>query len=73
MCICGAAMERYHLNFFGNVGTVEATFKLQSVSDDDAYQVATVMLSNTRYSFVEIFDNRNLLYLLGRAGERMSA
>jgi hypothetical protein len=66
-------MGRYHLNFFGYAGTLEATSTLNSISDDNAYQVATTMLSNTAYSFVEIFDNRNLLYLLGRAGERMSA
>jgi hypothetical protein len=66
-------MGRYYLNFFGHAGSLEATLTLNSISDDNAYQVATTMLSNTTYSFVEIFDNRNILYLLGRAAERMSA
>ena len=66
-------MGRYHLNFFDCSGSVDARFTLNSISDDAVHEVAVTMLSNTRYSFVEVFDNRNLLYLLGRAAERLSA
>jgi hypothetical protein len=66
-------MGRYHLNFFDCGGTLDARLTLNSISDEAVHEIAATMLSNTRYSFVEVFDNRNLLYLLGRAAERMSA
>ena len=66
-------MGRYHLNFFDCSGALDARFTLNSISDQAVQEIATTMLSNTQYSFVEVFDNRNLLYLLGRAVERLSA